>query len=1067
MRAQPALFRGAALLAALASARAALMQQVWPNGAFAPPSAATQSQVPAVAAPAGLPQYSSIRWTGTVTSPATQLVLFTANCSGGARLWIDDRLTIDDGGATGSRAHAAAAFLRSPMVAGVAQPFRLEFSYWTGGGGGGGGGAACALEWEGNATARGPVPAAAFAPDVAPAEVQRVALRDRLVNPAVRWQTFDNPTMGAHVLMPAGLAVVATLADSAGGEELGDIIVFRRSNPALSLAGIHSANGSDYTQLSLSRWGARACDVSLQTTVVNGGADLQFLATPNGTDCARLRLLLRLRMLQERPGAFALGGDGASMVATLPGFSTVAVHALGAAPVPFVNASGSIYLALPLAGVVGYATDAGVAPIADIQANIAAAAIVANASAAVYGDLAEVYDALSSVLYWNTMYTPYEGVITPVSRGWDFGAGYVLFDWDNLFLGYMSSLGTPGASGGGKLKDIAYSNIIQIVQARTVLGFVPNFISGTSSSFDRTEPQIGAYVVREVYTKWRDAWLVELLFPALLSWNEWVWTHRRGEGSLAGADGHADLMVLGSDPTDPPCEIGGYNNMQAARYESGLDNSPMYDLEGPAFATYGPDFDNKTTHHMALYDVGMTALYLSDTEALIALAAVAGRADTIATLQARFARVQAAMNAHMWDAEAGVYTNVLYNGSFYRRWSPTSFFPLISGSASDAQAAALAASLASPAGFCYNASHMPAPGAAVLVSWWDGAHDNANCLSDECTRVQVDTRYNYIRVEATAHGAAAGPAPGLVPLATWYSAARGDTALTNSTTAPPDAEGGYSFVRVEGWAFAAPPPAAGAAWPAVNLSLWYSAARADYKVCGSDSRDTTTNRNCFDDAGYEFRGVIGWAWSGQGTSAPCRFGGNSIARGDAAFTDNDYWRGRIWGPHQQLLYWGMRRYDHVAAVRAARLVAVDMGRELTLMNWRLFHQVVENMNGVIGIGEDVGNADPFYVRVLLRLRLRLLILQHMPADCVLFLPSPPARAALGCPQRLSLVPRAGAVLTTAGYCLGTLLWPLRRAEALGVLYSLAPPAGVGAGLARARAIRNPSKDKDKESPTRH
>ena len=38
-----------------------------------------------------------------------------------------------------------------------------------------------------------------------------------------------------------------------------------------------------------------------------------------------------------------------------------------------------------------------------------------------------------------------------------------------------------------------------------------------------------------------------------------------------------------------------------------------------------------------------------------------------------------------------------------------------------------------------------------------------------------------------------------------------------------------------------------------------------------------------------------------------------------------------------------------------------MGKQLTLLNWRLFHQVCENMNGIIGIGEDVGNADPFYV----------------------------------------------------------------------------------------------------------
>ena len=461
--------------------------------------------------------------------------------------------------------------------------------------------------------------------------------------------------------------------------------------------------------------------------------------------------------------------------------------------------------------------------------------------------------------------------------------------WDNLFLGYMASLGTPGVAGGGKLKDIAYANIIQIIQARTVLGFVPNFASGTHISFDRTEPQIGAYVVQQVFSKWRDAWLVELLFPALLSWNDWVWEHRRGEGVFAGADGHADLIVLGSDPTDPPCDVGGFNNMQAARYESGLDNSPMYDLEGAAFAGYR-DFDNETTHHMALYDVGMTALYLSDTEALIGLATVAGRPDAVAGLQVRFARVQTAMNAHMWDAEAGMYSNVLFNGTFYRRWSPTSFFPLISGSASDAQATALAASLASPTGFCFNDSHKPAGDASVVATWWDGAHDNAQCLSDECTRVQVDTRYDFVRTEAVAHGAGAGPAPGLVPLATWYSAARGDTAMTNSTTAPPDADGEYAFVRIEGWAYAAPPPPG--AWPAVNLSLWFSDARKDYKVCGSDSADTTTHKNCFSDAGYAIVGVIGWAWSSQGPqNLPCRFGGNSIARGDANFYDNDYWRG--------------------------------------------------------------------------------------------------------------------------------------------------------------------------------
>ena len=74
-----------------------LTLQVWANGAFAPPTLAATSVVPHVTLPVALADYSSLRYTGTIASTASQLMTFTAMTEGGVRLWIDDHLVIDDG----------------------------------------------------------------------------------------------------------------------------------------------------------------------------------------------------------------------------------------------------------------------------------------------------------------------------------------------------------------------------------------------------------------------------------------------------------------------------------------------------------------------------------------------------------------------------------------------------------------------------------------------------------------------------------------------------------------------------------------------------------------------------------------------------------------------------------------------------------------------------------------------------------------------------------------------------------------------------------------------------------
>lgn len=57
----------------------------------------------------------------------------------------------------------------------------------------------------------------------------------------------------------------------------------------------------------------------------------------------------------------------------------------------------------------------------------------------------------------------------------------------------------------------AYSNLIQVIKSKTAQGFIANFASAGQKSLDRTEPMIGAKVLLELYQKFNDEWIVDLL----------------------------------------------------------------------------------------------------------------------------------------------------------------------------------------------------------------------------------------------------------------------------------------------------------------------------------------------------------------------------------------------------------------------------------------------------------------------------------------------------------------------------------------------------------------------------
>ncbi len=91
---------------------------------------------------------------------------------------------------------------------------------------------------------------------------------------------------------------------------------------------------------------------------------------------------------------------------------------------------------------------------------------------------------------------------------------------------------------------------------------------------------------------------------------------------------------------------------------------------------------------------------------------------------------------------------------------------------------------------------------------------------------------------------------------------------------------------------------------------------------------------------------------------PKKFAGEwilpTISRDDALFPQQDYWRGKVWPPHNWLFYQGLKLYewDH-----EARLLA-ESSAKMFLRAWRDKGECHENFSAITG--EGTGQSDPHY-----------------------------------------------------------------------------------------------------------
>ncbi|HZG75450.1 MAG TPA: trehalase family glycosidase, partial [Paenibacillus sp.] len=361
-------------------------------------------------------------------------------------------------------------------------------------------------------------------------------------------------------------------------------------------------------------------------------------------------------LLWGRPGALRRGADGGVAFERADGRPLPLYAAGEAAWEPNVSASGPT-LAVRLCGAVGFSTGRP-RDVADIERALdARKAALLEERRLTFGEgrCAEAYAAMQTCLAWDTIYEPKRGrVVSTVSRLWNKSwGGYVLFCWDTFFAARMAAVDN---------RALAYANAVEMLREATEDGFVPNFAGDEDcKSRDRSQPPVGSMVIRDLYRRYGDRWLLEETFEGLLRWNEWFAARREiGGGRLAwGSDPYAPRL-------DRMSEVEGVGERFGAALESGLDNSPMYD---------DIPFDEEK-RVLRLADVGLTGLMVADCRALAEIAREIGREPEALELEARAARYEAGLRG-FWNEATGMFHNVRTDtGAFDERLAPTMFYAL-------------------------------------------------------------------------------------------------------------------------------------------------------------------------------------------------------------------------------------------------------------------------------------------------------------------------------------------------------------------------------------------------------
>ena len=285
------------------------------------------------------------------------------------------------------------------------------------------------------------------------------------------------------------------------------------------------------------------------------------------------------------------------------------------------------------------------------------------------GSSAGALDAVRDILAWNTLWDgTNHRAYTTMSRIWNLGEAVVWYN-DQTYAALLAGLFDL---------DLARENLDTAHAGATPDGNVACLVAAQDAWVDRSQPPLGSFVVWQLFLRTGERSLLEAHYETLARNNRWWRRHRDPDG-----------IGLVSCGTSAVGEALYADTAFGARNETGMDNSATHDE-----AIYDP-----VTRTLSTIDLGLNCVLCLDSEMLAAMAARLGRHEEAESFAEAAARSRDLIATILWDEARGLFANRQRQGGFVRSVSPTSFYPLLCGAASPAQARRLLEHLADPATF--------------------------------------------------------------------------------------------------------------------------------------------------------------------------------------------------------------------------------------------------------------------------------------------------------------------------------------------------------------------------------